>query len=347
MTVRIALGLMVVVSACAERLERVPVEARPSWPLATPESVGLDGARLNAVLAALPADHGLRSFLVIRHGQLVSETYWNGADADTLQDLRSATKSITSLLVGIAIGDAKAPISRSLEVPADKQAITLGDLLTMRSGLDCDDRVPSSPGQEDRMYASKDWVDFVLRLEVKHEPGTVAHYCTGGVVLLGRVIERATNRRIDEFSRATLFEPLGIEHARWATFDDGRGTDTGGHLRLRPRDLARIGQLVLNRGEWRGQQLVPAAWIAETTREQTRLDVQQSAYGALWWLEEVPVGEAKVPLVYANGNGGQLLFIVPSLDLVVVSTGGNYNDRRQAIGFQLFSAGVLGAVVDR
>jgi CubicO group peptidase (beta-lactamase class C family) len=331
-------------SGCAERMERVPLETRPSWPIATPEAVGLDGKRLNEVLAALPPEHGLRSFLVIRHGALVSETYWNGYDQDTFQDLRSATKSITSLLVGVALSDASQPISRYLDIPAEKQAITVGDLLTMRSGLDCDDRLPSSPGHEDRMYASKDWVNFFLELDVKHERGTVARYCTGGVVLLGRIIEKASAARVAEFARTRLWEPLGIEHARWATFDDERGTDTGGHLRLRPRDFAKLGQLVLNRGAWKGQQLVPAAWIEQSTREQTRIDAQQAAYGALWWLDEVPAGDAKVPVVYASGNGGQLLFIVPALDLVVVSTGGNYNASKQALGFQLFAAGVLRAV---
>ena len=244
----IFLILTLFLTACAEHLERVPIETTPSWPTATPEEVNLDSTKLNEVIAALPAEHGLRSFLVIRRGKLVSETYWNGYDQNTLQDLRSATKSVTSLLVGMVLGDATKAISEHLEVAEPKRAITVGDLLTMRSGLDCDDRRTSSPGHEDRMYGAKDWVDFFLKLDVKHEHGTVTHYCTGGVVALGRILEKTTDTRISELARTKLFEPLGIEHARWATFDDGRGTDTGGHLRLRPRDFAKLGQLVLNGG---------------------------------------------------------------------------------------------------
>jgi CubicO group peptidase (beta-lactamase class C family) len=157
---------VVVLPGCAEVLERVPAETTPSWLKATPAEVGLDGDRLKAALAALPSGHGLRSFLVIRHGKLVSETYWNGADADTLQDLRSATKSITSLLVGVAIADGAisgtgASIGEHLEVPVALQPITVGDLLTMRSGLACDDRDPASPGHEDTMYGQRDWVSFL------------------------------------------------------------------------------------------------------------------------------------------------------------------------------------------
>ena len=344
---RLVWGLMLALSACAETLERVPIETTPSWPTATPEEVDLDSTKLNEVLAALPADHGLRSFLVIRHGKLVSETYWNGYDQNTFQDLRSATKSVTSLLVGMVLGDATQPISEHLEVPAEKSTITVSDLLTMRSGLDCDDRSTSSPGHEDRMYGSKDWVNHFLALAVKHEPGTVTHNCTGGVITLGRILEKKTDTRISELARTRLFEPLGIEHARWATFDDGKGTDTGGHLRLRPRDFAKVGQLLLNGGAWNGQQLVPVAWLTESTREQTRIDEQQVAYGYLWWLDELTVGDTKVQLIFASGNGGQLLFIVPALELVVVSTGGNYDSPRQSIAFQLFGSGVLRAITDR
>lgn len=331
---------------CAESLERVPAESVASWSIATPEEMDLDGERLRAALKGLPEGHGLRSFLVVRHGKLVSETYWNGADADTLQDLRSATKSITSLLVGMAIADGKlagvdASIGEHLEVPETLRSITVGDLLTMRSGLACDDRDASSPGNEEKMYGQRDWVSFFLALPVRAEHGTVTNYCTGGVVALGRIVEAATQTRIEGYSRDRLFRPLGIEHWRWATFDEGRGTDSGGHLRLRPRDFARIGQLALSHGRWEGQQVVPSEWIDDSFREHTRIDAAQVAYGHLWWLQDAESNR----VIFASGNGGQLLFIVPSLDVVAVSTGSNYDSEKQAIPFQLFTFGVLQAVL--
>ncbi|AXW61199.1 hypothetical protein CJO94_03795 [Ralstonia solanacearum] len=126
-----------------------------------------------------------------------------------------------------------------------RHGITLEHLLTMRSGLACDDRDPASPGQEDRMYQERDWVRYFLELPVAAPAGTVAHYCTGGVVALGRVVAEASKQPIPTFANAVLFGPLGISNARWADFDAHRQTDTGGHLALRPRDMAKIGQLVL------------------------------------------------------------------------------------------------------
>lgn len=343
MRLSLSLILCLMVAGCAEALERVPIESAPSWSTATPADEGVDGAQLERLLAALPQGHGLRSFLLLRHGKLISESYWNGADANTLQDLRSATKSITSLLVGVAIGEGllssvKAPISATLEVDASKRDLTVEDLLTMRSGLACDDRDPASPGNEERMYGAPEWVKFFLALPVVAPPGTATHYCTGGVMALGRVIETASAQRLSIYAQDRLFGPLHIEHARWATFDEGRGTDSGGHLRLRPRDLAKVGQLLLQHGEWEGRQLVPAAWIDDSMREHTRIDAEQVPYGFLWWLADLPPN-----VVFASGNGGQLLFIVPSLDVVAVVTGGNYDSPRQAIPFQLF-AGALQAV---
>ena len=325
------------------------------WVTATPAEVSMDGALLQQAVATLPlpAEHGLHSMLVVRHGKLVQEVYWNGYDQDAQQDLRSATKSITALLVGIAIDKhivkgVNEPLGTYLEAayphaPALAHGITLEHLLTMRSGLACDDRDPASPGQEDRMYQERDWVRYFLELPVAAPAGTAAHYCTGGVVALGRVVVEASKQPVPAFANEVLFGPLGISNARWADFDQHRQTDTGGHLALRPRDLAKIGQLVLQGGMWNGKQLVSRTWIEQATSEHTLIDKSRKSYGYLWWRASAPYQGRHVQIVYASGNGGQDVFVVPELDLVAVFTGGNYNSSKAALPFQLMSKFVLPA----
>lgn len=346
------------VFACSASESIVRVAEPDTQPLATavPADVGMDGALLQQAVADLPppGEHGMRSMLVLRHGKLVQEVYWNGYDKDAQQDIRSATKSITALLLGIAIDrqlikDVDQPLRNYLAVaypqaPALRQDITLKHLLTMRSGLACDDRDPESPGQEDRMYKERDWVRYFLKLPVAHPPGTATHYCTGGAVVLGRVLVEASKQPFPTYANDVLFAPLGIPGARWQDFDQHRQSDTGGHLALRPRDLARIGQLVLQQGTWNGRQLVSSAWIQQATSEHTHIDKNNKSYGYLWWRGMVPYQGRGVQLVYAGGNGGQFIFVVPELDLVVVFTGGNYNSAKAGRPFQLMSKYILPAV---
>lgn len=334
-----------------------PVKAEPNpqevWTAVAPAEVGMDGAMLDKAANTLPAGHGLASMLVLRHGKPVFERYWNGYDKDTLHDMRSATKSITSLMVGVAIDQGMLsgvdePIATRLagpypNGPALKAGIRLSDLLTMRSGLACNDFIGASPGNESKMYESPDWVRFFLDLPATSAPGTHAFYCTGGVVALGRVVSEASKRPIPEFANTYLFTPLGIRDARWAMFDSNRQTDTGGHLRLRPRDMARIGQLVLQKGQWEGRQLVPATWIAQATATHTAIG--GTDYGYLWWHRAFTVKGRVLDAHYADGNGGQFIFVVPELDLVAVFTGENYNSPKADQGGQLLFEYILPAAL--
>lgn len=316
---------------------RTEVAANPSdrWTLVAPASVGMDAAALAQVPASLGAGSGISALLVMRHGQPVLEQYWNGFDKDTLHDLRSATKSITSLLVGIAIdqralGGVDDTIARWLAAdypgaPVLADGLVLEDLLTMRSGLACNDWNVDSPGQEENMYAHQDWVAFWLSLPLKVKPGSVPSYCTGNPVALGRILANATQQDVPAFAQARLLGPLGITSAVWNTYDDGRRTDTGGHMHMRPRDMARIGQLALQRGQWNGTQLVSAAWIDASTSKHTQFDSGPTdGYGYLWWHGVLGSQGRQVPFFFANGAGGQFIFVVPQLDLVVVFTGENY-----------------------
>jgi CubicO group peptidase (beta-lactamase class C family) len=333
----------------------VPPNDTERWVIAPAAEVGMDGAMLGRAVSELPAPavHGMASMLVLRHGKPVLEQYWNGYNKDTLHDLRSATKSITSLLVGIAIdqhlvGSVDDPISKYLGAaypgaPALKQNITLANVLTMSSGLACDDRDAGSPGNEDKMVNTGDWVGFFVNLPQRAAPGGDGHYCTAGAVALGRVVAEASKQSIPAFASAGLFNPLGITQARWADFDNHRQTDTGGHLQLRPRDLAKLGQLVLQGGVWEGKQVVSADWIARSTGKQALID-NGWKYGYLWWLHFEQVGGKQVTMSFAWGNGGQMIFIIPEADLVVVFTGENYNSDKADRPFDILRNYVLPAV---
>ena len=332
------------------------------WVTATPAEVDMDGSLLRAAVARLDGErrHGIDSMLVVRRGRLVAERYWNGHDMATLHDLRSATKSVTSLLVGIALdrgllGDVHDPalpyLARAYPRLAVDPAITLEHLLTMRSGLACDDRDRRSPGHEDRMYRARDWPRFFLELPRSDAPGERTTYCTGGVVALGRIVAEASGQSIAAFASESLFAPLGILTYAWRSFDGRRQIDTGGHLRLRPRAMAKIGQLVLQRGVWDQGEIVSGAWIDASTAVHTRFTDDRRPYGYLWWQVQVvqPRGTAvdarRIDVVYAAGNGGQYIFIAPALDLVVVFTGSNYNSPTGERPFAILGEYILPAAL--
>jgi CubicO group peptidase (beta-lactamase class C family) len=353
--VPVALGTLLSCHSPAEPILRVTEEGSPQLPSVLPSEVEMDGEILRHAMSDLPppSEHGLRSMLAMRRGKLVLEAYWNGYDKNAQQDLRSATKSITSLLVGIAI-DQKfvkgidEPLRTYLgpiypNASALQQNITLEDLLTMRSGLACNDRDENSPGHEDRMYRERDWVGYFLHLPIVSPAGQATRYCTGGAVTLGRVISEASKRSVPMFADQFLFGPLGIKGAHWSDFDNHRQTDTGGHLSLRPRDMAKIGQLVLQGGTWNGQQLLPRAWIEQSTNERTQIDGGKP-YGYLWWRLLVPYHDGHISAIFAGGNGGQYIFVVPELELVTVFTGGNYNSKKAQRPFQIMNKYILPAV---
>lgn len=334
---------------------QAPENPNEKWTLATPAEVGMDPVLLGKAVSDLPTpkEHGLASMLVLRHGKPIMEQYWNGYDRNSMHDLRSATKSITSLLTGIAIDQGKLsgvdePIKTRLaaaypNAPGLARDITLKHLLTMRSGLACDDRDPGSPGNEENMYPKTDWVSFFVNLPAAAPPDTQTHYCTAGVVTLGRVLAEASGRAIPDFAATNLFAPIGIVTTRWADFDNHKQTDTGGHLYLRPRDMAKLGQLVLQHGMWDGRQVVSAAWIAQATSYQTLMD-EAFGYGYLWWLRKQTYAGQPVTLHYTHGNGGQYIIVIPELDLVAVFAGENYNSDKAARPFQIMQDYVLPSI---
>ena len=338
--------------------DRTEVAPNPNdqWTLVAPASVDMDTGTLALAQGVLGANSGVSAMLVTRHGQPVVEQYWNGFDKDTLHDMRSATKSITSMLVGIAIdqhalGGVDDSVAQWLAAdypgaPVLTRGLVLENLLTMRSGLACNDWDPMSPGREDNMYTQQDWVAFWLSLASPYGPDSITQYCTGNPVTLGHILANATHRSPAAFAQTNLLGPLGITSAVWNTYDNGHQTDTGGHLHMRPRDMVKIGQLALHRGQWNGAQLVSSAWMDVSTSHITQFDDDPNdGYGYLWWHGGVSWQGQPMDMFYANGSGGQYIFVVPQLDLVAVFTGENYaNDGTQLVPFSVLQNDIVDAV---
>ncbi|MDX1383047.1 MAG: serine hydrolase, partial [Thermoanaerobaculia bacterium] len=306
------------------------------WPTATAAEAGLDEGPLVALMqAVLAGDYPqVHSILVARGGRLAVEEYFYGYGRERLHTLQSCTKSVTSLLFGIALEegllkDLDAPVHGFFPGYAGRRwvdaayDISLRHALTMSASLAWNESLPYTDPRNDNtaMNASADWIGYVLDRERAGAPGQKFAYTSGLSILLGGVLRQATGRYADEYAAETLFPALGIDSYRWFAAPDGT-RHTGGGLSLRPRDFLKIGQLVLDGGAWNGRQVVPAAWIAESTSRQT--GEGDTPYGYQWWLGSFDAGGEAVEAIQALGYGGQILSIFPSLDLVVAFTAGDY-----------------------
>jgi CubicO group peptidase (beta-lactamase class C family) len=319
-----------------------PADLNDGLSVGSISDAGLDTASVTRLVnrvvnGAYPDVH---SVLVYRRGKLVVEEYFYEYDRDRPHQMRSATKSVVSALAGIAIdrglleGDgalvaAHLPYGRYANPDPRKERLTLHDLLTMRSGLACDDWNGASPGNESRVYLTPDWVKYVLDLPMIDAPGTRGHYCSGNVAVVGRIVERATGKALPAFAQENLFTPLGIraEQVRWNYTLDSSNAATFAQLYLRPRDMLKFGVLFAQKGMWNGRQVISREWVERSTAKWSTVGDQE--YGYFWWHQYInaamPDGPRRVDMVLATGNGGQKIYLVPSLDLVVVMTGGNYN----------------------
>ena len=329
----------------------VPVARDDGWPVASiNEDKLIDRAALCRMADRLAAssDANIHAVLVARSGKLVFERYFRGSDeiygrpvgkvtfdADTLNNVKSVSKSVASLAVGIALDRG---LIRSINEPIfsffpelsdlrspEKERIQLLHALTMSMGLKWVEAIPSNEDNNDevRMHMAPDPCRYVLGLAATAPAGQEFFYNTGALTLLSAIIHKATGRPLDEFARTTLFEPLGITGVEWTRVKGD--SDAGGGLRLRPRDMAKIGQLVLAGGRWNDRQVVSKAWIDASMTP--RLDATGVYfYGYLWWLGRSLFNGREVHWAGALGRGGQSIRIVPELDLVVVVTAGYYQD---------------------
>ncbi|UTW59704.1 serine hydrolase [Kordiimonas sp. SCSIO 12603] len=295
---------------------------------------------------------GVKGGIVAVDGKILFEAYAPGEQADKARDIRSATKSITSLLIGkmIELEMLKSVDVRVSEILPDEFAhmaeddprrnIRIKDILTMRTGLACNDWQPASLGQEDKMYETPDWAAFILSQPLSHETGEHFSYCTGGVVLLGRVIEKLSGMKVPAFADKHLFAPLGIKEAKWDETPKGY-TDTGGHLKLTLKSLYRIGEMMASGGEG----VIPASWVKDAVEPRTRIYERPEGYGYLWWLHGGEIEGKKVTLIYAHGNGGNFIFLVPELKIVAAFTGVNFGSRDQFIPKNLLTRRIIPALL--
>ena len=324
------------------------------WSPSKPESGGLDAVALEALYAEVVDDphHDLKGIVILRDGRLVSEHYFNGDDASTLHDIRSATKSITALLMGIAlqrglvhsVNDSIALYLPGL--PADgKEKIRIRDLLNMRSGLDADDDDPRTPGNEDNLDESSDWIHSIYSVPTREPAGRTYKYASINAFLAGAIIENTSHTPLDRFADLNLFRPLGIYKETWRHVPVNRVTGQG-NLSITARDLAAIGELVLYHGKVGRKQIVPEGWIAECTASQvasSARDPYSDYYGYMWYTKAESVGPATIEVHFASGNGGNKTYVIPSLHMVVAITssayGSNYGQRRsQTLLLKVLSA---------
>lgn len=318
--------------------------------LASPQSLGLSADSFTAMEKAIRSGEfkKIGSVLVARHGKLVYEGYFEG-DAASLRDTRSATKSITDILVGIAIAEKKLSgvearvlsflpeRARKMQNPDPrKDKITIEDFLTMSSPLECDDWNDASRGNEERMYLVEDWAQFILDLPVRGRMhvgekvdsppyGRNFSYCTGGVFTLSEVLEKATGIRTDRYAQEKLFGPLGIHDAVWV-YSPLNVPQTGGGLRLTSRDLLKIAELYRGGGSWQGKRIVDEAWVKASTEPHARID-DDTEYGYLWWLKSFRSAGKSYPAFFMSGNGGNKVMVFPGLDMSVVLTSTNFNTK--------------------
>jgi CubicO group peptidase (beta-lactamase class C family) len=286
-----------------------------TWPTSSPEEQGMNAQLLNDMLEKVQhEDIALHSLLIIRHGAIVSETYFEGYDQNTRHPVWSITKSVMSTLIGMAIDrdliqgvDQKVfdffPGETFANMDAAKESLTLENFLTMTTGLNWNEN-------NNDLYGEPDWVKYMLDLPLIHTPGETFNYCTGCSHVLSVILEQNGGMKAEAFAKENVFTLLGIKNYTWES--DNKGRSIGGWgLQLTPRDMAKLGYLYLHNGVWEDQQVVPQAWVKTATQKHVTVS-GDTGYGYQWWV---------YPKAYAAlGMNGQTIYVVPDLDLIVVTT---------------------------
>ena len=332
------------VAAVSIILLTMPCPAKAQTEISDP-GCGIHQRNLESTYADVKADEhrDLKGIVVFCNGRRISETYFNGDNAETLHDIRSATKSITATLMGIAVQQGlvhSVDDSIALYLPGlrrdGKQNITIRDLLTMRSGLDADDEDPKSPGNEDTLDRSSDWLKAAYAVPMKGPPGRTYQYCSLNAFLTGIIIENAAHMSLEAFAKKNLFAPLGIDDFEWAKGSGGRSKGQG-NLSIRAQDLATIGEMYLDHGVFHGHRVLNSDWIETSWSKLVPIldktkDPYADFYGYMWYFRNEPTGEKATPVHFASGNGGNKIYVVPSRHLVIAITSSaystNYGQRR-------------------
>jgi CubicO group peptidase (beta-lactamase class C family) len=320
-----------------------PQDLKDGWTVTGPNKAGLNEQALDGLDPAIERGDfpKTNAVLAVRRGALVYERYFNSGSTDLLNDTRSAMKSVTALAVGVAIADGAIP---SVKAPAfafltdlkpfkndskDKEDITIEDLLTMSSALDCNDDDDKSPGNEDRMHEQQNWtrwaVDLPTMKDYRRDASGLGpwRYCTTGAFLLGQIVQRAEHMPVDKFIEQRLLLPLGITKWEWPCSPAGE-TMTGGGLRLRARDIAKLVWMLSDGGRWQGKQIIPASFV-ESALTTHRDAYKGLTYGYLFWHHDYTTPCGTVSGWYMAGNGGNALLVLKDIDAAAVVARANYN----------------------
>lgn len=288
----------------------------------------------------------IHSFLVVRNNKLVIEEYFYGRDRETLHSLSSATKSIVSLLIGLTKDRGNItnvqeklfsffPEYNSIKT-SESEKITLEHVLAMKTGFQ---------HEEEKWRSSSNKIKTLLERNVIQEPGKIFNYDNGGANLLNGIIKNVTRIHADKFAEKYLFQPLNIKKYNWDFAKQNGFPDGSGSLRMRPRDMAKIGMLVLNHGKWQGKQIISSNWIDKSTRSHSIINPGKAAYGYQWWILWHEIEGKKFKAIFASGSGSKFIFIIPDLDLVTVFTGGNFNMKDHYAPIQMLEKYILKAII--
>jgi len=357
-------------------------QADGDWDVSTPDAAGFDATALCEALREVDKGNAnIHGVVVERHGRIVAELYRAAPDhpinvfygipnpfgsevafdAQTLHDVRSVSKSVVGLLFGIAkekgrISSLDASVLGAYPELADlrsagRESISFRHLLTMSSGLEWDEWGRGAlSSDETPLYWKTRQARFVFEHRLSVPPGSKFNYNGGGTATLADILVRVSGKPLVELVREELFEPLGIKQWDWVSDIHGRPLAFAG-LRLRPRDMLKIGRLVSDRGRWRGRPVVPEQWIAESTREHISTGIklfaiagEEVGYGYQWWLGHISRGGREVRWAAAIGNGGQRIFAVPALDMTVVVTAGDYGSAQIQRDVNAILSAILSAV---
>ncbi len=280
----------------------------------------------------------ITSLVVVRDGKLLVEEYFNGAGRETLHDTRSVGKTFASALAGIAIRDGYIKsvdqtlsdfyrLAEFANPSATKENVSLKSLLTMSSGFAGSDQNSDTPGNEEKMYPTDNWVEFALNLPMDSAKtmGETWDYFTAGVVVLGDVLHRSVPGGLETYAEKRLFAPLGITQLEWQYTPQGV-VNTAGGLQLSSLDLAKFGQLYKNGGSWYGTQILPSGWVKDSLTDYFAADDNPMGYGYLFWKQQYAALGSTYEAFAASGNGGNKVFIFTKLPLVVVVTATAYNE---------------------
>ncbi len=291
------------------------------WETSTPAAEGMDASSLDGI-DPYCVEHGCRAVVVLRHGRIVWERYWGGWTETSTDNSWSMAKSVTSALVGIAIGEGK--IKSVDESASDfipewrndaRSKITIGNLLSMESGLTWNMTYDPVGGDTVSMLGQANEVAFAINRYLYRAPGTDWYYSDGDAEVFSRIIKAATGEEVAQYAQDKLFGPIGFNVSQWLT-DNAGNSMTYCCIFSTARDFARFGYLFLRDGQWAGKQVVPADWVAKSTQAS---QIENTNYGYFWWLWQfagLPKGTYE-----AMGFATKRIYVIPSLDVVAVRLG--------------------------